>query len=157
MGMSGYIGIGIDPADQVRAVVAITGDANDDGDWAKFHVEFGLIGENYWDVHLVLQSLAARDGSLLALATAIRGNKDVGEGPFGPISYYDANEVQKIYAAFEAITPSALDDAIDEASAELQRINSGPISGSIEADIRQVGGEFRKLSSAGYALIAFAC
>src|SRR4051812_33489076 len=98
MGVTGHIGLAFDPVDETAAIATVNGEHEGD-EWLRYQTTFGLIRENFSELHQVLGKLAAADASLAPLATAVMGNRAVGEGPTHPMCLYRADEVQQIAEA----------------------------------------------------------
>jgi HAMP domain-containing protein len=153
MGVTGHIGLAFDPVDESIAIAAVNGEHEGD-EWLRYQTECGLIRENYWELHLVMQKLAAMEASLSPLATVIVGTRTVGDGPTYPMCLYPADEVEQIAKAFTRIDDAALERAIDETRDEAAK-GGRWFPSDLPETFRRVGSEMEKVAANGWSLIGF--
>lgn len=153
MGVTGHIGLAFDPTDEATAIAAVNGEHEGD-EWLRHQTAFGLMRENFPALHAALQRLVAADASLAPLATAIIGDRVVGEGPAHPMCLYPADEVRLMAEAFARVGDAALERAINEA-----RDAAVEVGGWFPADVpeafRRLRSEIAHVAANGWSLIAF--
>lgn len=153
MGVTGHIGLAFESADETIAIAAVNGEHEGD-EWLRYQTECGLIRENFWELHLVMQKLAAMKASLAPLATVIIGTRAVGDGPTYPMCLYPADEVRQIAKAFARIDDATLERVIGETRDEAAEGGRWFPSGLPET-FRRVGSEIEKVAENGWSFIGF--
>ncbi len=153
MGVCGHIGLAFDPADESTAIAAVNGE-HKGNEWLRYQTKFDLVRENYRELHLVLQKLAAVDASLASLATVVDGNRAVGQGPYSPMCLYRADEIRRMAEAFAHVSDAVLELAIGEASSEA--VEGGfSFPRGLPETFRNVRSEMEMVAANGWSLIAF--
>ena len=153
MGVTGHIGLAFEPADETIAIAAVSGE-HEGNEWLRYQTECGLIRENFWELHLVMQKLVAMDASLAPLATVVFGTRAVGDGPTYPMCLYPADEVRQIAEAFARIDDAALERAIGETRGEAAE-GGRWFPSDLPETFRRVGSEMAKVAENGWSLIGF--
>ncbi|CAN5611299.1 hypothetical protein BH10PSE14_BH10PSE14_08500 [soil metagenome] len=153
MGVTGHVGLAFEPADEAIAIAAVNGE-HEGNEWLRYQTEFDLVRENFWELHLVMQKLAAMDAALTPLVNVVVGTRAVGEGPTYPMCLYPVDEVRQIAEAFARVDDPALERAIGETRGEAAEEGRWFPADLPEA-FRRVGGEMKKVAANGWSLIAF--
>lgn len=111
------MGIAFAPADEQIAIAAIcgAGDEKSSDDWVRYQTGFGLVGEDWWEMHRTLEALGRLNENYAPLARLLIGKKPICEGPGTNIFLYRPEEVQALSQAASGVTDDELDRAIVEA------------------------------------------
>jgi hypothetical protein len=145
--------LAFEPADETTAIAAVNGE-HEGNEWLRYQTEFGLVRENFWELHLVMQKLAATDVSLAPLVNVVVGTRAVGEGPTYPMCLYPVDEVRQIVEAFARVDDVALGRAIGEARDEAAE-GARWFPADLPDTFRRVRNEMEKVAANGWSLIAF--
>ena len=161
MGIAGHIGFAFDPDGEAEAIIAVTSDnLSGEPEWLARPTHFGVHGDNWQEIDLVLQKLAANDSSLGCLAKVITGSQVVGEGPITNWVLHRADDIREMAAAFDRVTERALCLAVEQTLVDpvLQGWTyPDEVKAPLKEEIRVLGREIADLAKNGWAMIGCLC